>query len=157
MRNGIQDYEYFWMLENRIKELKDSLGSRFSWIDPRQRGKEITAEVVTDFADFTTDPVVLNRAKMQLISELVEFNTSPRIYVQTNPVVHSNLTARSSVDVYGWTEPGTKIVVNGQELPVSKQGLFLEQFQMTSNRNVIRVQATNSSGSKEIVREFNVR
>ena len=157
MRNGIQDYEYFWMLENKIKALKDSLGTKFSWIDPKQRGHEIASEVVKDFADFTYDPEVLNKAKMELINELVEFNTSPGIYLQTNPQMHSTLTSRSSVEVYGWTEPGTKIVVNGQELPVSEQGFFLEQFQVTTRRGIIKVQATSTKGSKVIVREFNVR
>lgn len=157
MRNGIQDYEYFWMLENKIKILKDSLGSRFAWIDPKQRGKEIVSNVVMGFAEHTDDPQVLYKAKMQVIKELLEFDTSPRIYVQTNPLVNSSFTDGSSVEVFGWTEPGTKIVVNGKELPVSKQGLFLEQFGLTTGDNVIRVQATNGKGSKEIVRNYMIK
>jgi hypothetical protein len=157
MRNGIQDYEYFWMLENKIKALKDSLGSRFSWIDPKQRGKEIASNVVMDFAEHTDDPQVLYKAKMQIIRELLDFDKSPRIYVQTNPLVNSSFTDGSSVEVFGWTEPGTKIVVNGEELPVSKQGLFLEKFGLTLDNNIIRVQAGNVNGSKEIIRNFVVK
>jgi hypothetical protein len=157
MRNGIQDYEYFWMLENKIKALKDSLGSRFSWIDAKQRGKEIASNVVMDFAEHTDDPLVLYKAKMQIIRELLDFDKSPRIYVQTNPLVNSYLTDGSSVEVFGWTEPGTKILVNGEELPVSQQGLFLEKFGLTLDNNVIRVQASNGNGSKEIIRNFVVK
>jgi hypothetical protein len=61
------------------------------------------------------------------------------------------------VGVYGWTEPGTKIVVNGLELPVSDQGLFLEQFILSRINNVLRIQASNVRGSKEIVRAFIVK
>jgi hypothetical protein len=157
MRNGIQDYEYFWMLENKIKILKDALGSRFAWIDPKQRGKEIASNVVMEFAKHTDDPQVLYKAKMEIIRELLDFDKSPMIYVQTNPKVNSSFTDGSSVEVFGWTEPGTKIVVNGKELPVSKQGLFLEQFTMSTNLNFIQVQASNAKGTKEIVREFIVK
>jgi hypothetical protein len=164
MRNGIQDYEYFWMLENKIKALKDSLGSRFAWIDPKQRGKEIASNVVMDFAEHTDDPQVLYNAKMQIIRELLDFDESPRIYVQTNPLVNSTLTNHSSVEVFGWTEPGTKIIINGVEIPVSKQGLFLEQFggdfidpTKIHLGHIIRIQASNAKGSKEIVRDFIIK
>jgi len=154
MRNGIQDYEYFWMLEDRIRALKDSLGSRFSWIDPAQRSKEIASRVVMSLVDHTDDSQLLYQAKMEVISELLAFDTSPGIYVQTDPVINSTLTNRSSVAVYGWTEPGTTITVNGQELPVSEEGLFLDQFTLSPEGSNIRVQASSPEGSKEIIRDF---
>jgi hypothetical protein len=154
MRNGIQDYEYFWMLEDKITTLKDSLGSGYSWIDPTQRGKEIAGEVVINFVEHTGDPQVMYNAKNLIIREILDFDTSPRIYVQTDPVVNTSLTGRSSVAVYGWTEPGTLIVMNGKELPVSEEGLFLEQFTLSKEESRITVQASNQNGSKEIIREF---
>jgi hypothetical protein len=164
MRNGIQDYEYFWMLENKIQTLKDSLGSRFSWIDPKQRGKEIAGEVIKGFAEHTDDPKVLNIAKMKLIDELLQFNISPRVYIQTNPLAGSTLTNHSSAEVLGWTDPGTKIVINGKEIPVSYDGLFLEQFggefidpsKIRLGDN-ITIQATSRNGSKMINREFIIK
>jgi hypothetical protein len=157
MRNGIQDYEYFWMLEQKISALKDSLGSRFDWMDPARRGKEIAGRVVMSLAEHSEDPRVLNRAKKEVIRELLEFDTAPGIYVQTDPVENTTLTNRSTVAVFGWTEPGTKIVVNGKELPVSRQGLFLEQFHLSPGGNKIVVQASNPEGSKEIIRDFNIQ
>jgi hypothetical protein len=157
MRNGIQDYEYFWMLEKSIKTLRDSLGSRFSWINPKQRGIEIAGQVIQGFADRTYDPQVLNKAKMQLIKETLDFNISPSVYVQTNPREGSAMTMNSSVEVFGWAEPGTKIVVNGQELPVSRQGLFVEQFEVTPDNNKIVVQASGPKGMKRIVRTYAIK
>lgn len=157
MRNGIQDYEYFWMLEDKIKALRDSLGSRFAWIDPKQRGKEIAGNVVMDFAEHAEDPMVLYKAKKEIIRELMDFNISPRIYVQTNPKANSSFTDASDVEVFGWTEPGTKIVINGKEIPVSRQGLFLELFQLRSNAGSVVINASNSNGTKEIVRKFVVK
>ncbi len=91
MRNGLQDYEYFWMLENKIEALKDSLGFSFKWIDPKQRGKEIASQVVMDLLNHTHDPEVLYQAKRELIEELLAFNDSPMIYMQTNPAVNSTV------------------------------------------------------------------
>jgi hypothetical protein len=164
MRNGIQDYEYFWMLENKIKGLKDSLGRMFSWIEPKQRGKEIAGEVVKSFADHPDDPSVLYNAKMKVIKELLDFNTSPKIYIQTNPSENTVVTNHSSVEVFGWAEPGTRIIINGTEIPVTKDGLFLEQFggdfidpTKIHLGDRIKAEAKNSEGSKVITREFIIR
>jgi hypothetical protein len=157
MRNGIQDYEYLWMLENKITTLRNSLGSRFSWIDPKQRGKEIAGRVVQGFADRTNDPQVLNNAKMQLINELLDFERSPVVYIQTNPPEGSEITPGSSVEVFVYAEPGTKITVNGQVLPGNPGGIFLEQFGLTAKRNRITIVAEKGGVSKEIIREFKIR
>ena len=157
MRNGLQDYEYMWMLENKTRALKDSLGSRFDWIDPQRRGTEITGRVIRSFADRTDNPQDVYNAKLQLINEIIDFNKSPRIYIQTNPPELSSMTTRSSVEVFGWTEPGTEIVINGQEIPVSRHGLFLEQFGLSTERNMITIRATKGNVSKEIKRLFNVK
>jgi hypothetical protein len=69
MRNGLQDYEYFWMLESKIEALKDSLGFNFKWIEPKQRGKEIASRVVMDLLNHTHDPEVLYQAKREVISK----------------------------------------------------------------------------------------
>ena len=157
MRNGIQDYEYLWMLENKIMKLRASLGSRFSWIDPKQRGKEIAGRVVQGFAERTNDPQVIYEAKMQLINELLDSESSPSVYVQTNPPEGSELTSGSSVEVFVYAEPGTKITVNRSVLPENQGGLFLEQFGLTLKNNRITVTAEKAGVSKVIVREFKIR
>jgi hypothetical protein len=165
MRNGIQDYECFMMLENKICSLKDSLGKRAEWIDPKQRGHEITGRVVMTIEQHTDDPGVLYDAKRQLIDEIIGFNTNPMVYVQTTPLENSTLTEHSSVEVFGWTEPGTRIVVNGKELPVSDQGYFFEQFggdaidrtKISISQGAIKVVASNIKGTKEIIRKFNFK
>jgi hypothetical protein len=157
MRNGIQDYEYFWLLENSVKELKDSLGSRFNWIIPDQRGKEISGRVIKSFVDRTRDPEVLNKAKMAVIKELLDMKKDPGLYVQTNPPEGSVITDQSTIEVYGWTDPGTMIAVNGRELPVSPQGFFADQFKLFERTNNIVVQATGLRGSKVIHRTYIVK
>jgi hypothetical protein len=165
MRNGIQDYECFRMLEDEICMLKDSLGSRAAWIDPKRRGKEIASQVVMSLSEHSNDPGVLYKAKQELIREIIDIKASPRLFIQTNPLEYSTLTYHSSVELYGWTEPGTKITVNGKELPVDQQGFFYEQFggelldttKMHFSRGIIQVHASSPGGSKEIVRYFSIK
>jgi hypothetical protein len=107
-----------------------------------------------DFAEHTDDPIVLYNAKKEIIRELMDFNISPRIYVQTNPKANSSFTNASDVEVFGWTEPGTKIIINGKEIPVSRQGLFLDLFQLRSDAGTVVINASNPNGTKEIVRNF---
>jgi hypothetical protein len=118
---------------------------------------EISGKAVTNFAERTKDPSVLYNAKKELINEILDFDKSPGIYVQTNPVAGSALTAGSTVEVYGWTEPGTKIIINRREIPVNDDGLFLEQFGLSLRNNRIIVRAVKGDKSKEVIREFVVR
>lgn len=156
MRNGIQDYEYFVLLENRINSLKDSLGKRFDWIEPSYRSKEIAAEVVASFSEYTEDPEILYKAKEKIVRELLDFDLSPKVYVQIHPPENSVLKNRSGVEVYGWVEPGTKITINKERIPVTNEGLFMKWLTLYFDNNKIIIKATNEKGSKEIIRPYNI-
>lgn len=158
MRNGIQDFEYLWLLEQKICQLKDSLGSRFSWIDPKQRGKEIAGRVVNDFMHRTSDSDVLYNARESILNEILDFDSSPRIYIQTNPGENfSNVKATEYLlEVFGWAEKGTKIMVNGDELELSDQGLFLRNLKLTLENNEIVVEGRKGPDIKRITRRFMV-
>lgn len=155
MRNGIQDYEIFLMLEKKISNLKDSLGSRFGWIDPKQRSKEIITDVVTGMKDRSVDPLVLCNAKKELIKELMDFDSSPRIYVQTNPYEHGTVMNRSVVELIGWAEQGTEITVNGTRLPLTNEGIFMERYIVYAG-NKLEIHAKNGNKEKVLTRNFNI-
>ncbi len=156
MRNGLQDYEFFWMLESKIQNLKDSLGSRFTWIDPKQRGKEIAGEVVKDLLEHTEDPWILYQAKKEVIKEILDFYQSPRVYIQTNPPVNAKPVKEGSylVEVFGWAENGTDILVNGEKLEVNEQGMFLYNLNLSQEENHVIIDAKSDLGNKKIVRSF---
>ncbi len=156
MRNGIQDYEYFWMLEDMTRSLKDSLGSRFNWIDPKQRPKEIATRVIKDFADFSNDPDVMYNAKMELINDIMDFNKPPKVYVQTLPSEGPALHDKASIELFGWADPGTTISVNNSSLPVNSYGLFVAKVS-PGRDGTIRIKAAHPNGSKEIIRQTIVK
>jgi len=154
MRNGLQDYECLWLLQSKIEQMRATLSDRVSGlIEPSRRGVEIAAQVVNTYTEYSRDPEVLYAARRQAIDEIMELDTSPRVILQTNPLEHSAVANNCSIDVHGWAEPGTKIKVNGQQLPVASDGLFIEQVRPSSEGTII-LEAENSSGSKTIVRKF---
>jgi hypothetical protein len=121
--------------------------------------------VIMSVDQHSDDPSVLYKAKKQLLDEIVGFEAGPAVYVQTTPFENSTLTEHSSVELFGWTEPGTRIMVNGKELPVSAQGYFFEQFggdaidrtKIAISEGALKVVASSSKGSKEIIRKFNFK
>ena len=156
MRNGIQDYEYFWMLENKISKIRETLSERLSkMIEPSRRGIEIASQVVATMSEYSKDPHVLYNAKRQVIKELLDLDRSPRLIVQTNPLEHTTIANDCAVDVFGWAEPGTKIVVNNRESPVSSDGLFMENATLSKDDTIV-IKAKNEKGEKTIVRSFEV-
>ncbi len=169
MRNGIQDYEYLWMLENKIKQVRDTwhgLPARentakmavpplSTMIEPSRRPAEIASQIVKTIHQYSKNPAVLYAAKRQIIDELLDLDKSPKLIVQTNPLEHSTIANDCAVDVYGYAETETKIVINGKETPVCDDGLFMEST-VLSKENTIVIEAQSKSGKKTIVRTFQV-
>jgi hypothetical protein len=154
MRNGIQDYEYLWLLEDRVRRMKDGMSSRVaSLIEPSQRSLEIAATVVRTTDDYSNDPNALYEARRQIVHEILDLDQSPRVIVQTNPMEHSQVASDASIDVHGWTEPGTRITVNGRDLPVADDGLFMENVSLSS-KQAITIDARKDSATKRIIRRF---
>lgn len=153
MRNGIQDYEYLWLLEDRIRQMKGNMSQRISsLIDPQRRSIEIATSVVRTTAEYSNDPNVLYTAKRQIIRELLDLDQSPRVIVQTNPTEYSRVASDAAIDVHGWAEPGTRIAVNGEDVPVAEDGLFMES--VAPSKQMIVVEARNEKASRRIVRRF---
>jgi hypothetical protein len=156
MRNGIQDYEYLWMLENRIKQIRDTLGEPLAtMIEPSRRPVEIATQVVQTMHQYSKNPDVLYGAKRQIIEELLALEKSPKLIVQTNPLEHSTIANDCAVDVYGYGQPDAKITINGKDCPILEGGLFMESARLSKESTIVIV-VENESGKKTIVRTFGV-
>jgi hypothetical protein len=157
MRNGIQDYECLWLLENKLSQLRGQLSPRAAaLIEPSRRGVEIATRVVRGFADFARDPAVLYAARRQAIEETVGLDQPPRVILQTNPLEHSTVANDCALDVHGWAAPGTRIRINGREIPVEGDGLFLIEM-APSREGTITLEAEGQQGRKTLVRQFRLR
>jgi hypothetical protein len=154
MRNGIQDYELLRLLEDRLRQMQRGWSPRVSALmDPTRRSVEIATGVVRSTADYSNDPNVLYTARRQLIQEILDLDRPPRLVVQTNPLEHSRVARNAAIDVHGWAEPGARITINGTEVPVADDGLFLENVSLSSRRTLV-IEARNQTADERIVRRF---
>ena len=118
MRDGLQDYEYLWVLESRLAALKTRLGESADWLDPRQRPLELCRRVVTSFHDHTRNPGTLLAARHEIALEIEALARRPLLYVQSEPREGTEIPAGPRlVNVRGVTEPGAKVTVN--DVPVA--------------------------------------
>lgn len=154
MRNGLQDYECLWLLEDRIAQLRATLSPRVAaLIEPSRRGVEIASQVVRTFSDYSRDPDVLYAARRQAIDETLRLDVSPLAVVQTNPLEHSVVAGDCGIDIHGWIEPGARVRVNGEETPLATDGLFLASSR-PSTEGAITVEIENEKGRMTLVRQF---
>jgi hypothetical protein len=154
MRNGLQDYECLWLLQDKISRIRATLSDRVAeLIEPSRRGVEIATQVINTYTEYSRDPDILYAAKRQAIEETLGLDKSPRVILQTNPLEHSAVANNCAIDVHGWVEPGAKVKVNGRELPVAADGLFIEQMTPTPEGSIV-LEAENSDARKTIVRKF---
>lgn len=126
MRDGLQDYEYLWVLEQRLTELKARLGDDGWWLDPRQRPEELCRRVVQSFYRYNRDPEALLTARALIADEIEGLDAEPLLFVQTSPSEHTEIPAGPRLmNIYGAATPGAVISVNGDEkLTVDDSGAF---------------------------------
>jgi hypothetical protein len=156
-RNALSDYEYLWLLEQEAAKLKKEIAPQGYWIKPEQRGIELASQVIQATTQFTRDPNVLYNTKKQILNEILDFQNHPRLYVQTTPQANSRLIyGQILIEVTGWTEPGSKVVVNDKEALVSAAGEFRVVLALTPSITSIKITTQNGSLSKTIQRDFSV-
>lgn len=157
MRNGLQDYECLWLLEDKIRQIRATLGPRAAaLIEPRRRSVEIASQVVRSYTDYSRQPDVLYAARRQAIEETLALGASPRAILQTNPPELSMVANDSAIDVHGWTEPGTRVKINRQPVPVADDGLLLAHI-APSREGTIVVELENTHGRKTLQRKFRLQ
>ena len=72
LRDGIEDYEYFWLLRDVVRRLrKAGQGAHRSLLAEAERVLAVDAAVVRDLTNFTGDPRVLRKARAALARLIV--------------------------------------------------------------------------------------
>ncbi len=156
-RNGLQDYEYLWLLQDKITRIKAQLGPAAARIDPAQRGVELAGRVIREVNDFTESPEVLYSAKAQALRELMDLDRSPRLLVQTNPPEGSTVISDDGlIEVFGVAELGTEVKLDGKVIPLDSHGCFTWAVTLNPDHNEVVVTAKNAMGEQAARRTFHV-
>jgi len=154
MRDGLQDYEYLRVLEDRLATIKTRLGSKAEWLDPRQRSLEICHKVAWSFYGFTRSGQVLLDAR-RAVAEEIEASAKPTyFYVQTEPMEGTSLPyGLRLINVRGLAEPGSTISIDGgQVAQADKDGCFAAYFFVT--RPLTTFEAVKDGRKQGVMRSF---
>ena len=161
MREGLEDYEYLWLLQAAVDRVRSELGVPPGEYDPSLRPKEFCGSLIDSPTDYTKDPRELLRVRGKVASEISMMEKRPLLLVKTDPPSVSPIEP-GPVEIKGWVEHGTSVNVNGEEVAVEEIirvvgpaiGTFSKVVEVSPKKNVIEIVANLNGESKVWVVEF---
>jgi hypothetical protein len=159
MREGLEDYEYLWLLESKTKHILEKLGLSPESFPTDFRSQEICGKLVSSLVEYTTDPETFYAVRRLLAQEISEIDRSPLLLVATDPCTNTVLVTGPPVTkVYGFVEKGTEVTINGAEVMVDPEdGSFLQGVALSYADNVVRIEAILNGKKKILEREFKIK
>jgi hypothetical protein len=157
-RDGLQDYEYLWLLADRLREIKQEVGADAFWLDPRQRSLELCRRVIWSFHDYTRDPAVLQATRAAVAEEIEALRSQPRLIVQTSPPEGTPLPAGPRmINVRGLVTPGATVLLNGQEVANVRPSGYFAHYCFLDDEPTIRVTVQQAGTERTVERSFPLR
>lgn len=155
-RDGLQDFEYLRLLEERLREIKQGTGEDAFWLDPRQRPLELCRRVIWSFHDHTRDPRVMLDTRRAIAEEIETLRTDPRLIVQTSPPEGTVVPAGPrAVNVRGLAPPGAKVTVNGEAVANTRpSGYFCRAVFLGDHQPTITVTIEHDGHKATVMRTF---
>jgi hypothetical protein len=151
-RDGLEDCEYLFMLEDAEREVIDKLGAR--GFDPRDRPSEIGHRVLRSMSDYTRSYDELQAARNEVAREIVIAGKAPLALVRTEPTTAQTV-GPCEANVWGVTEPGCSVTVNGEPAPMDGDR-FLVRTAISPDAPDVTIVVRRGSAEKRIVRHFQV-
>lgn len=160
MRDGLQDYEYLWTLEDRLRQIKQRLGEEGTWLDPRQRPLELCRRVVQSCYEHSRDPKVLLATRAAIADEIEALSAEPLLVVQTSPPEGSVVPAGPiMINVRGVTTPGAVVTINGKQIipqNITAGGYFIDAEFLTSDKQELTITAEREGRTASTRRQFRI-
>ena len=156
MRDGLQDYEYLWVLENELSRIKERVGKDAFWLDPRQRPLELCRRVVWSFHEYTRDAGAMLDTRAAVAREIEALRSEPLLIVQTSPPEGTIVPAGPrNIGVRGLAPPGAKVTLNGRPVQnVRPSGYFLQAHFMSESNPVIEITVEHNGKKRTAKRTF---
>lgn len=157
-REGLQDYEYFWLLAEKTKEVKKKLGDVASFIDENQRSDEICRSVVYSFTEYETDPEKLRIARETLAQEISEIDQSPLVLIKTTPQAETEVVPGPIlILIRGVAEVGSTVKIHDGKVKTNPDGTFVAHAFVWENSQNITIEVEKDGKKKQIIRHFRVK
>jgi hypothetical protein len=154
-RDGLQDYEYLRLLEDRLHAVKDQVGADAFWLDPRQRSLELCRRVIWSFHDYTRDPNLLWQTRQAVAEEIESLATEPLLVVQTSPPEGTPVPAGPRmVNVRGLVPPGATVTLNGEPVPNVRPSGYFAHYWFPSDDPELTITVEHHGRQRSVCRTF---
>jgi len=155
-RDGIEDFEYLWMLQNELDKIKRKVGKEAAWLNPRQRPLELCRRVIWSFHDYTRDRNVLLETRRSVAEEVEALQNAPLLVVQTSPPEGTVVPAGPRhVIVRGLAPPGAGVTINGKSvINVRPSGYFLQAQFLPDDQPIVTVTVEHEGQKRTTTRTF---
>jgi hypothetical protein len=159
LREGLEDYEYLWLLEAKTKKLLVQLGVGPEKFPVDALSQEICGRLVRSLTDYVTDPETFYQVRRELAAEIVAIEKSPLIALTADPHPRTPLdTGPAVTKLYGFVEKETSLKINGSEVWVNPEdGSFVRKVSLSWSRPVVTVEAELGGQRKVFKKHFEVR
>lgn len=152
IREGNEDYEYLWMLEQKIVTAAANLGVS---VTPDQILKPLYERLFTNEDSYSSDPAVLQGVRREAAQMIMDIDKNPSALIVFGDMNYENNIR--SMKVY--TEQGSTVKVNGVDVTASTStGSSLEfstNLGFTVNTLVdVSVEVTNGTNTRTMIRSF---
>lgn len=156
MRDGLEDFEYLRVLEERLRALKARHGERARRLDPRQRPLEICRRVAWSFRDHARDPEALLAARREIAAEIAAVERGPLRVLQTSPPDGFAVPPAPRVaNLWGIADPGSEVRVDGRAVAnVAPDGVFFQALFLRGDQTDIVVEVRNGDRTARAVRRL---
>ncbi|MFC5406363.1 glycoside hydrolase domain-containing protein [Cohnella soli] len=127
IRDGMEDYEYLWIFEERMKAAAEKLG--LSSYDVEAAMKVYYDRLYSKMNDYNEDPYVLMQVRREIAEQIISLAQDPAILFT---VAKTDETTRE-MTIY--TEPGAALQVNGVALQPQQQNRLHDVYQYSIEVN----------------------
>ncbi|HEC77927.1 MAG TPA: DUF4091 domain-containing protein [candidate division WOR-3 bacterium] len=152
-RQGLEDYEYFWILTQRIKKVLNRLeDNRFFSDYQHYKPDKLVGNLIKDYLSTWERSISsLYRIRRKIAQEILEVDEHPYIFVKTIPEEGSKV--KDHIKIYGLTESGVHIYIEGIKSAVDDHGLFEARVKVPREK-ILTIVARQGNKKKEIKLEF---
>ncbi len=155
VRDGIEDYEYLWLLTHRTGRFLRERDSTL--IGASERADELARGVVWDFLNYARTNDQIRAARSAIAEEIEALEWRPAVVLATDPPTYEPLVEGPiAVNVRGVVEPGTKVTVGDVEPVVNAKGEFELQVAVDGNDPRIVVSAEKDGQTTRVTRQWSV-
>jgi hypothetical protein len=121
---GLEDYEYLWLLEHNLRTALDYLYPHKEFIDyvEFRTGKFVDRLVQNIFEQWGDDVYLVYHIRKILAEEIESTSERPYVLIKTNTASKSR-----QLEVIGLTEKDATIFINNRHIKVDNNGFFRQK------------------------------